>query len=245
VATAAEVRKIARNEIGYRESGVNHTKYADQVPALRWAQNQPWCHTWISWLFLKANDPGIAPVTASCLAGVRWFKDRNQWHTTPKVGDIVYFGPGGGTHVELVVGVSSTHITTVGGNTSGSLDGEYFNGDGVYEKDVARNSGRIYGYGRPRYDTDADKTSVTPSKPSTGAKVPAFPGNLRKGSTGSPVRVFQARMKARGWRLSVDGIYGSDTERIVEQFQREKGLADDGVVGRKTWRAAWLAEVTP
>lgn len=242
MATAAGIRKIARDEIGYREKGVNHTKYADQVPSLRWAQNQPWCHTFVSWLFHVAGAPDIAPITASCLAGVRWFKDRGRWHSTPKVGDLVYYGPGGGTHVELVTGVTPTHITTVGGNTSGSLDGEYFNGDGVYEKTVARNSSRIYGYGRPKYD-DAD-TQVVP-KPSA-VKVPAVPSRLlRRGCVGSDVRKFQSRMRERGWRIEVDGIFGPDTERVVIAFQKEKGLAVDGVVGAETWRAAWLAEVTP
>ena len=37
-------------------------------------------------------------------------------------------------HVELVVGVSGGSIQTIGGNTSGSLDGKtFFNGDGVYQ----------------------------------------------------------------------------------------------------------------
>ncbi|MEQ4716094.1 peptidoglycan-binding protein [Nonomuraea sp. B19D2] len=243
MATATDVRKIARGEIGYRESGVNHTKYADQVPSLRWAQNMYWCHVFISWLFLKAKDPGIAPCTASCLAGVAWFKSRNRWHLSPKVGDIVYYGPGGGTHVELVVGVSSTHITTIGGNTSGNeLDGDYFNGNGVYQKTVERSSDRIYGYGRPAYDSEP--STVEPSKPPV--TVPQYPGALlKRGSVGSAVRTFQARMKVRGWRLSVDGIYGTETENVVKRFQDEKALGRrDGVVDAETWRAAWLARVT-
>ncbi|WP_344580843.1 peptidoglycan-binding protein [Nonomuraea roseoviolacea] len=235
--------RIARNEIGYRETGVNHTRYADEVPSLRWAQNQPWCATFLSWVFLKAGAPGIAPCTASCLAGVAWFKARKRWHLSPKVGDLVFYGPNGGTHVELVVEVSDTHITTVGGNTAGSLDGRYFNGDGVYEKTIPRSSDRIYGYGRPVYS--ASTTTTVPRPPVKPAHVPQYPGALRRGSVGSAVRVFQARMKARGWRLDVDGIYGADTERVVEGFQREKRLGRrDGVADAETWRAAWLAEVT-
>jgi peptidoglycan hydrolase-like protein with peptidoglycan-binding domain len=245
MATAAGVRSIARNEVGYRESGTNHQKYSPAVPGLEWSQNQPWCSTFISWLFHQANASDIAPVTASCLAGVAWFKNRGQWHTSaPKVGDIVYYGPNGGEHVELVVAVGASTMTTVGGNTSGSLNGTYFNGDGVYEKDVPLNASRIYGFGRPDYDGASTSPSSTAAKAS--GKAPTYPGVLlRRGSVGSAVRVFQDRMKARGWHLDVDGIYGPDTETIVEQFQSEKHLTVDGVVGRETWTAAWNAPVTP
>ncbi|WP_343955605.1 peptidoglycan-binding protein [Nonomuraea longicatena] len=222
---------------------MNITKYAAEVPSLRWSQGQPWCHTFLSWVFQEAKAPDIAPVTASCLVGVSWFRARKRWHLSPKVGDLVYYGARGGTHVELVIAVSDTHITTIGGNTSGSLNGDYFNGDGVYQKPVSRSSSRIYGYGRPAY-----AASAVPgvSNPPTGAtSVPKYPGfYLKRGAVGSAVRVFQARMRSRGWRIDVDGIYGADTVRVVEQFQKERGLAADGVVGPATWRAAWLAEVT-
>ncbi|MFI9591039.1 peptidoglycan-binding protein [Nonomuraea sp. NPDC052265] len=245
MATAVGVRSIARGEIGYRERGVNLTKYAAEVKPLNWAQGQPWCHTFLSWVFQEAKAPSIAPCTASCLAGVAWFKARNRWHSTPAVGDLVYYGPGGGTHVELVTAVSPTHITTVGGNTTGNgLTGAYYNGDAVAEKTVPRSSDRIYGYGRPAYTAAASTPVPKPdAKPSS---VPKYPGTpLKRGTVGSAVRVLQARMRARGWRLDVDGIYGSDTERIVEQFQREKRLGRrDGVADAETWRAAWLAEVT-
>ena len=46
------------------------------------------------------------PRTAGCATGVAWFTQRGRLSQTPHVGDIVYYGPGGGTHVELVVGVS-------------------------------------------------------------------------------------------------------------------------------------------
>lgn len=54
--------------------------------------------------------------------------------------------------------------------------------------------------------------------------------------------VWQARMQARGWNIGKDGAdgrYGRDTERIVRQFQKNKGLAVDGKIGPATWRAAF------
>ncbi|KAB2384622.1 peptidoglycan-binding protein [Actinomadura montaniterrae] len=61
---------------------------------------------------------------------------------------------------------------------------------------------------------------------------------------GDDVRTWQARMKARGWSIAVDGAYGPASEEVCRAFQREKGLGVDGVVGPATWRAAWDAPVT-
>ncbi|KDS94144.1 N-acetylmuramoyl-L-alanine amidase [Dermabacter hominis 1368] len=54
--------------------------------------------------------------------------------------------------------------------------------------------------------------------------------------------VWQARMQARGWNIGKDGAdgrYGNDTERVVRQFQKNKGLKVDGKIGPATWRAAF------
>lgn len=54
--------------------------------------------------------------------------------------------------------------------------------------------------------------------------------------------VWQARMQARGWNIGKDGAdgrYGNDTERVVKQFQKNKGLKVDGKIGPATWRAAF------
>ena len=53
----------------------------------------------------NSDNADAGPKTASCPAGVKWFSDRGRFGQTPHVGDLVYYGPGGGTHVELVVGV--------------------------------------------------------------------------------------------------------------------------------------------
>lgn len=58
--------------------------------------------------------------------------------------------------------------------------------------------------------------------------------------------VWQARMQARGWNIGKDGAdgrYGNDTARVVKQFQKNKGLAIDGKIGKATWAAAWSLPV--
>ena len=97
------------------------------------------------------------------------------------------------------------------------------------------------------------------SRPSE-SKAPNFP--LRKGHWYGPessnsknhsgyypkdrqgIRRFQQKLKDRGWTIGVDGLFGSQTSKVVKQFQTEKGLTVDGGVGAKTWKAIWSEPVT-
>lgn len=58
------------------------------------------------------------------------------------------------------------------------------------------------------------------------------------------LEVWQARMAYRGWRITPDGLWGDETDRVVRAFQQEKGLAVDGAVGQDTWAAAWTAAIS-
>ncbi len=58
-------------------------------------------------------------------------------------------------------------------------------------------------------------------------------------------RTWQEQMVRRGWSLGVDGAFGPQSRRVCLAFQQEKGLTVDGVVGPRTWRAAWRAPITP
>ena len=58
---------------------------------------------------------------------------------------------------------------------------------------------------------------------------------LKKGSKGDEVVTLQKKLKQWGYYSgSVDGVFGSGTEKAVQYFQRKNGLAADGVVGAKT-----------
>jgi peptidoglycan hydrolase-like protein with peptidoglycan-binding domain len=58
------------------------------------------------------------------------------------------------------------------------------------------------------------------------------------------VAIWQQRMSDRGWSIDIDQIYGEGSESVCREFQAEKGLAVDGMVGPQTWGAAWTAPVT-
>ena len=62
--------------------------------------------------------------------------------------------------------------------------------------------------------------------------------SLRKGSRGSAVTKLQELLKDKGYlKGKVDGIFGSGTDSAVRSFQKDAGLAVDGIVGAKTWSA--------
>jgi len=57
--------------------------------------------------------------------------------------------------------------------------------------------------------------------------------------TGDVVRRFQRRMLQLGFDIDPDGAYGPQSKRVCLAFQRERGLAPDGIVGKRTWQAAF------
>ncbi len=61
---------------------------------------------------------------------------------------------------------------------------------------------------------------------------------LRRGDAGPYVTLAQTELMQRGYDLGsygADGKFGAKTEAAVKQFQRDWGLAEDGVIGPKTW----------
>src|SRR5699024_7106742 len=51
----------------------------------------------------------------------------------------------------------------------------------------------------------------------------------------SDLRRWQQRMNDRGCTITADGLYGPRTKSVAIAFQREKGLAVDGLIGPDTW----------
>lgn len=58
---------------------------------------------------------------------------------------------------------------------------------------------------------------------------------IKYGSQGDTVKLIQRRLKTWGYYSgSVDGIYGTQTENAVKEFQRKNGTTVDGIVGTQT-----------
>lgn len=78
------------------------------------------------------------------------------------------------------------------------------------------------------------KTGPTQSVSGYFSEPPGHPG----------LRQWQQRMRDRGWRIDVNGLYDARTAEVAKAFQSEKGLNPDGLIGSYTFRAAWTAPVT-
>ena len=60
---------------------------------------------------------------------------------------------------------------------------------------------------------------------------------LKSGSRGTRVEQLQRALAALGLNPGkADGVFGAKTEAAVQRFQRQNGLADDGVAGPMTLR---------
>lgn len=77
---------------------------------------------------------------------------------------------------------------------------------------------------------------------------PPLPNHLLQYTPGMSLKYneaakqWQQRMKERGWKIAVDGFYGAESKAICLAFQKEKGLAVDGIVGVNTWNTAFRTD---
>lgn len=163
-------------------------------------------------------------------------------------------------------------VQAIEGNTSPGSKGSQSNGGGVYRR--TRNPQTVRYVIRPQWKKVAAsapaKTNRAPAFPlprkGKGANFYYGPANgpitsvsgrghnshvshdVTKDANGRyrsiGLYMWQKQMKARGWNLKVDGRYGTETERVVRQFQKNKGLGVDGKIGPGTWCAAWELPVT-
>lgn len=170
-----KVINLAYQQVGYVEQKTNKTKYAADLDALGDIYNgkkngYDWCDVFVDWLFITAfgKTVGMKLLTQPYKgtgAGVRFsaqfYKDKGQFHTSPAVGDQIFFISGSTwTHTGIVVAVKDGMVYTVEGN-AGS------NADRVVECRYPVGASYIGGYGRPDWslvpaDTD-DKPATSGS----------------------------------------------------------------------------------
>jgi GH25 family lysozyme M1 (1,4-beta-N-acetylmuramidase) len=181
--TVQRVIRTARHEVGYTEGRTasggfnNNTKYADEVPGLEWADFQPWCATFVSWVAMKAKAADLYPRTASCDQAGLWFKGRKRWSTYPAIGAQVFFGsPRDLCHTGIVVGYDEDDIVTIEGNTNDTGSRE---GGSVLRKQRRRRDDFVVGYGYPQFPEGihAADPRFVPRKATATAKSSAHDGS--------------------------------------------------------------------
>ena len=78
--------------------------------------------------------------------------------------------------------------------------------------------------------------------PQSKDKVPLDVNSARGGPN---TELLQKLLLARGWNIKVTGKYDAQTERVVRQFQINKGLevGKPGKVDQTTWQAIWNKKI--
>ena len=260
---AKTVIDLAEQEVGYLEKASNanlddktanagsgnYTKYArDLYNAGYYNGNKngyAWCDVFVDWLFYKAFGKEVGQkiqcqtgdLGAGCKFSAQYYEKQGRLFKTPKIGDQIFFANNGEDpyHTGLVINVVSNKVYTIEGNTSSS-SGVVANGGCVSKKCYSVNYGKIYGYGRPKYDTeDIDTEDVSNDSTITTSKS-SYP-LIRIGSTGEYVEKAQRYLNKWNYSLETDGIFGKKTEAAVIDFQTKKRLEVDGIIGPITWGA--------
>lgn len=266
---------VALSQVGYHEKASNsqldenasnygsgnYTKYARDLDALgnfyNGAKNGfAWCDVFVDWCFVQAYgvDEGMSLLCqplystgAGCIYSANFYKAKGQYYTSnPKIGDQIFFYAGGTIgHTGIVVGVSSSQVITVEGNSS----------DQVAKRSYNINNTSIAGYGRPNYngkivevDSDFDLSTIE-TQPSISqektdnnqSKTDEYATVKFKiiyyGQIGIPVKRMQSMLISAGYscgRYKDDGEYGNDTKSALLNFQRDNGLEQDGICGVET-----------
>ena len=212
----------------------------------------PYCDAFVDWCFYKAYGKTTAKSLLGgnfddyTVASATMYNNKKAIHTTPKVGDQVFFTKNGAIsgcyHTGLVYKIDETYFYTIEGNTSGAST-VVANGGGVCKKkySIAAFKGKVI-FGRPKYDAAASSEKTTPAKETakaaTAPKV-AKP-TLKYGSTGIEVKHLQRDLKylkfkgADGKELVDDSDFGNNTLYALKSFQKKYGLQVDGEYGPKS-----------
>lgn len=101
-------------------------------------------------------------------------------------------------------------------------------------------SGFARGYNGPnfkKYKYDTNLLDAYIQNGGTSVLPAHVDGTLRLGSKGAGVRDIQALLRSAGYQVTVDGDFGQSTKAAVIAFQKNKGLAPDGMIGPKTQAA--------
>lgn len=224
----------ALSQVGYTEDRNNWTIFSKQMKHAGAPQNAPYCAIGMGWGF----DPWVA---WERLFDLPWYVPniwrtaaRNGWTTNrPTDGDAVVFdwrSDGSQNHIGFAYPSHGKNVS-VEFNTSPTDRGSQSNGGGVYMR--TRRSRDIEGY------IDMDKVirglGISEHSNDRGPRP-----TMRQGARGDWVRDMQA-----GLRVTVDGVWGRDTDRALIAFQRSHGLSADGVCGTNTWEALGGSIVAP
>ncbi len=198
----------------------------------------PWCVTFI---WAGFQECGLSRLfyggrkTAGCRQLMQHAMDNGLWHTADyEKGDLLLYGKGTSPeHIGIFTGIRA-------GNLYAAIEGNYSN----KVCRVWRKPEEIIGAYRSNWALEESPSgSVIVGEPVTvssyGKQTVTIELNLlRSGNFGPQVKALQLLLNGNGCDCGeADGIFGSRTLAAVKQWQKEKGLEIDGIVGTQTWNS--------
>ena len=250
MATAQDFIKVARAQVGYKESPPNSNK--TKFGAWYGLDANPWCDMFVSWCADQCGALGVVGKFAYTPAHANFFKTRGQWldrEEKPQPGDIVFFSNKTRIcHVGIVTARNGTvSVDTIEGNTSLTSND---NGGAVMARTrtygAKGSNWYIAGFGRPQWSTPAPTPTPTPTP---SGKI-AVDGEWGKATTralqsylGTPVDGIVSGQRTaykKHWPacLSSSWQWGrSGSSQMIKALQRLLGVGADGIAGPATCKA--------
>lgn len=198
-----DVVHIAKNQVGYKEGGVNLNAYGRAMGN----NGQAWCVYFVLWCLDQAGVKE-RPVSGNTCNNVTWFQKRGLWHNQqsvgwksganqcdgvvdadyiPQVGDVVSIENDGSPsegpdHTGIVVAVDDSWVYTVEGNISNSV------AERKYSRDNGKLNGKsssvyVNGYGSINYDETIPLGEMTEKKFTTATTATDGKGTKTDSST--------------------------------------------------------------
>ena len=243
--TVKDVLFLASSQIGVKATDTKRCKYN------KWYYGSDvsgscydWCVVFLQWLFYKLNASDMLLVKTANVGTIAVeFKNKGKLVTKNyKAGDLVIFSWSGNKstwisgvktldHIGIIESVNSDGTyTTIEGNTGSTKNGEV--------KRCIRYASQISCACRPTYKSEPKvKFSTYKIKMS----------KIWRGSSKNKkeqVKVLQALLLAYGYKgkegknLTLDGVFGENTEHALKTFEKANGLDKHGVHG-VCERAKW------
>ena len=233
------VVRRAESLLGLNEADGSHRRILEAYNRLsplprgyRMRSEDPWCAAFVSAVGQMEGLSAVLLPECSCEAMLALYRARGLARRDSgglRPGDLVFYdwdGDGIADHVGLVAEADGAGIEVIEGNSA----------DAVRRRRVPRDWPFLCGFACPDYASAAEPGAESAGTAQEGALV--LP-TLAFGARGGSVRAMQGILIACGCSCGPDGAdgdFGANTEAALRRFQREAGLAADGVCGFESWK---------
>lgn len=185
------------------------------------------CAEFVSFILTKCGYPDVTstlctPMKNKMSGSERWYEPED-WM---KEGDVIFFDWDHVVeerpldHVAIVCGVDGNTVKYINANGSDHTH--------ITVDSINKNSPKISYWMRPK-----ENATLSPDK-----VVSIELRQLRRGMSGKDVKSLQQLLFSKGYSVGAcgdDGEFGEATEKAVLNFQTDRKISADGIVGEKTW----------